>query len=127
MKSVKPVLAILASTVWISLHEFARNQLLFPQFWTDHYQKLGIVFPADPVNGAMWGVWAMLFSGGILALTKKYTMLQSAALAWLFGFVLMWVVIGNLGVLPFGLLVYAVPWSMLEAFGAAYLLKKIDG
>ena len=40
------------------------------------------------------------------------------------GFVLMWVVTGNLGVLPFGLLILGVPLSLLESFIAALIVKK---
>lgn len=126
MKPGRSVLALLLATVWISLSEFTRNELLFKHFWTDHYQKLGLVFPSDPVNGAMWGVWSLLFAIAILILSKKFTLLQTAAFAWFIGFVLMWVVIGNLGVLPYGLLVYAVPLSMLEAFVAAVIIRKTD-
>jgi hypothetical protein len=42
------------------------------------------------------------------------------------GFVLMWMVIGNLGVLPAAILPVAVPLSMLEAFGAAWIIKKLS-
>ena len=37
----------------------------------------------------------------------------------------MWVVIGNLGVLPPGVMIYAVPLSLLEAFVAAFIVKKL--
>ena len=37
----------------------------------------------------------------------------------------MWIVIGNLGVLPYGLLAFAVPLSLLEAFVAALIVKKL--
>lgn len=38
----------------------------------------------------------------------------------------MWVVIGNMGVLPSGLLYFAVPLSLLEAFVATFVIKKIS-
>jgi hypothetical protein len=41
------------------------------------------------------------------------------------GFVQMWTVIGNLGVLPFGILGIALPWSLGEAFGAAWIVKRL--
>jgi hypothetical protein len=47
-------------------------------------------------------------------------------LAWLVGFALMWVVIGNLGVLPKGILYFAVPLSLLEAFLAVIIIKKFS-
>jgi hypothetical protein len=42
------------------------------------------------------------------------------------GFVMMWLVIGNLGVLPYGLLFIAVPLSLLEAFLAAFIIVKLS-
>jgi hypothetical protein len=36
----------------------------------------------------------------------------------------MWVAIGNLGVLPYGLLVYAIPLSVLESFVATLIVKS---
>lgn len=120
----RPAIAILASTVWVSLNEFVRNQVVLAERWTRHYQDLGLTFPARPINGAVWGLWALLFSVAVHAITRKYTLLWSGAWAWLVGFGLMWVVIGNLGVLPDGILAVAGPWSVLEAFGAAWIIRR---
>jgi hypothetical protein len=121
----KTVIPILLATVWISLSEFVRNEFLVKSYWTNHYKSLGLVFPAEPINGAMWGLWSLLFAIAIFIIAKKFSLLQTTSLAWLVGFVLMWVVIGNLGVLPDGLLYIAVPLSLLEAFVAAFIIKKI--
>jgi hypothetical protein len=43
------------------------------------------------------------------------------------GFVLMWIVTGNLNVLPFGLLPVAVPWSVVEVILAALIAQRIMG
>ena len=125
MKYTKSLLAILLATVWISLSEFVRNQVLLVSFWTNHYQSLGLVFPAKPVNGAMWGAWSLLYAVAIYFIAKKFTLVEAFLLAWFVGFVLMWVVIGNLGVLPYGILFAAVPLSLLEAFLAVYIIKRI--
>ncbi len=126
MKYLKPALAILAATAWISISEFIRNQFVFVTFWTGHYQRLGLVFPAEPVNGALWGLWSLLFAISMFILLRKFTLLQTALLSWFVGFVLMWLVIGNLGVLPIQLLPYAIPWSFAEAFIAAWLIRIIS-
>ncbi len=122
----KTVLPIFLATVWIGASEFVRNQLLFKSYWTDHYAGLGLVFPDKPVNGALWGIWSLLFAVAIYVIAKKFTLVQTALLAWFVGFVFMWVVIGNLGVLPNGLLVFAVPLSLLEAFVAAHIVKRLS-
>jgi hypothetical protein len=122
----KSILPILLAMIWISVSEFVRNQFLFQSLWVDHYKALGLVFPAAPVNGAMWGVWALVYAVTIYAIVRKYTLVEAWLLSWVFGFVLMWLVIGNLGVLPFGLLYAAVPLSLLESFVACFIIKKMS-
>jgi hypothetical protein len=122
----KTILPILLATIWISISEFVRNQVIVASFWTKHYQGLGLKFPSEPINGAVWGIWSLLFAVAIFIMAKKFTMIQTTFLSWFVGFVLMWVVIGNLGVLPYGLLWYAVPLSILEAFIATLIIKKLS-
>ena len=123
----KTILPILLATIWISGSEFFRNELLLKSYWIGHYQSLGLVFPSEPINGALWGLWSLLFAIAIFVIAKKFSLLQTTLLSWLVGFVLMWVVIGNLGVLPAGLLYAAVPLSWLEAFLAAFIIVKMSG
>ena len=122
----KTILPVLMATVWISLSEFFRNQVLLSWYWVDHYKQMGLVFPNAPVNGAVWGLWSLLFAIAIYIIAKKFNLLQTFLLSWFVGFVLMWVTIGNLGVLPFGILIFAVPLSLLEAFLAGFIIKKLS-
>ncbi|HNL37937.1 MAG: hypothetical protein U0U46_17055 [Saprospiraceae bacterium] len=122
----KIILPVLLATVWISLSEFVRNEFLLKSYWTEHYQKLGLVFPAEPVNGAVWGIWSLCFAIAIFMIAQRFKLLQTAFLAWLTGFVMMWLVIGNLNVLPWGILPLAVPLSMLEAFLASYIIHRFS-
>jgi hypothetical protein len=119
----KTILPIILSTIWISISEFLRNQILLKSFWENHYHGLGLIFPSQPVNGALWGVWSLLFAIAIFIIAKKFSLIQTTFLSWFVGFVLMWVVIGNLGVLPYPLLEYAIPLSILEAFIASLIIK----
>ncbi len=117
---------IFLATIWISISEFARNELFFKSFWIDHYKALGLVFPSEPVNGAMWGLWSLLFAIAIFIIAKKFTLWQTTFLCWYVGFVMMWVVVWNLDVLPGGLLLFAIPLSLLEAFIASLIIKNLS-
>ncbi|MCB0281541.1 MAG: hypothetical protein H6627_05415 [Calditrichae bacterium] len=121
----KTILPVIAATIWISISEFVRNELLLKSYWIEHYSGLGMVFPSDPVNGAVWGLWSLLFAIAIYIFSKKYSLIETTMLAWFVGFVLMWVVIGNMNVLPFGILVFAIPLSLFEAFLAAFIIRKM--
>jgi hypothetical protein len=126
MKQVKNViLPILLATIWISISEFVRNEFLVKSFWTEHYTNLGMIFPSEPVNGALWGIWSLLFAIAVFIIAGKFTLWQTTLLSWFMAFVMMWVVIGNLGVLPCGLLLYGIPLSLLESFIAALIIKKM--
>ena len=128
MKTVKQtILPILLATIWISISEFARNEFLLKSYWTDHYQSLGLVFPSEPINGAVWGLWSLCFAIAIFIIAKKFSLLQTTLLSWFVAFVLMWISSGNMGVLPFGILPFAIPLSFLEAFLASFIIIKLSG
>jgi hypothetical protein len=122
----KSILPILLATIWISISEFVRNEFLLKSYWTSHYESLGLSFPSEPINGAVWGLWSLGFALGIFAISKKFSLFQTIAIAWLMGFVLMWLVTGNMLVLPFGILVFAIPLSILETALAAFIFKKLS-
>lgn len=127
MKTVKQtILPILLATIWISISEFARNEFLLKSYWTDHYQSLGLVFPSEPINGAVWGLWSLCFAIAIFIIAKKFSLLQTTLLSWFVAFVLMWISSGNMGVLPFGILPFAIPLSFLEAFLASFIIIKLS-
>jgi len=119
------VLPIFLAAIWICLSEFFRNQFLCLPLWLDHYKHLGLSFPQSPLNGAIWGVWSICFAIGIYAISRKYNWIQTGLLAWLFAFVLMWLSLGNLSVLPYKLLYYAIPLSLVEAFVASLIIDKV--
>jgi hypothetical protein len=120
------ILPIVLAGVWVSASEFVRNELLFKSYWTGHYQGLGLVFPSEPVNGALWVVWSFLFAIAVFVVSRRFGLLATFLLGWLFAFPLMWIVIWNLAVLPTGLLYLAVPLSLLEAFIAALVCTRMS-
>jgi len=122
----KTILPVLLATIWISVSEFFRNEFLFKSYWVNHYKSLGLVFPSEPVNGAVWGIWSLAFAISVFVIAKKFTMLETSILSWFVGFVLMWLSLGNLGVLPFKILWFAVPLSLLESFIATLIVKKFS-
>lgn len=127
MKVVRNAVApVLAATALIAVSEFARNQVLLLRSWTSHYERLGLVFPADLVNGIVWGIWSLCFAITIYWISRRFSVLQTTLLGWFTGFVMMWLVIGNMAVLPFGILFFAVPLSLLEAFLATLIISKIS-
>jgi hypothetical protein len=122
----RTIFPILSATIWISLSEFLRNEFFLKSYWTDHYESIGLVFPSEPINGAVWGVWSLCFAILIYLITKKFSIIHATFLAWFAGFVLMWIVVGNMGVFPFKILFYAFPMSILETFLAVWIIKNLS-
>jgi hypothetical protein len=117
-------LPILLAAAWIGISEFARNQFLFKSLWVSHFEKLGLIFPTDPITGAAWGVWSLMLAISIFLLARKFTLWQTTLLSWFMAFAMMWLVLGNLVVLPHLLVLYALPFSILETFVATWIIKR---
>ena len=124
-KTTRAVLSVAAAAIWISISEFFRNEVLLKSYWVEHYDNLGLVFPSEPVNGAVWGLWSLLFALLIFFISRKFKLLQTTIISWFAGFILMWVVAVNLAVLPYGILFAAIPLSLLEAYLASFIIEKI--
>lgn len=120
----KVVLPIFLASIWISLSEFVRNEVLLKHYWTNHYESLGLVFPSEPINGAIWGIWSFLFAIAIYLISTKFSLLKTTLLSWFVGFILMWLVAGNLGVLPLAILYVAIPLSLMEVFLATIIIIR---
>lgn len=118
-------MAFLLSGLWIGFSEFLRNELLFKGHWLEKYESLGIIFPSSMINNLVWALWSFILAGLILFLNAKLNMLENLLITWIFAFVLMWLVVGNLAVLPFQLLLFAIPLSLLEVLLAVFICRGI--
>ena len=123
----KPLLAILAAGSWITASEFVRNEVFLKHVWVDHFSRLGLTFATLPPNAILWTVWSFLLAVGISRMLTQCTFIETVGAVWMLGFVLMWICLYNLKVLPLGLLPYAVPFSLLEVTVATWIVLKIQG
>ena len=77
----KTILPILLAAIWISISEFVRNEFILKSYWTGHYENLGLTFPSEPLNGAVWGLWSLCFAIAVFIIAKKFSLLQTTFLA----------------------------------------------
>jgi hypothetical protein len=122
----KILLSTIVSGAWIGASEFLRNEVMFKHYWLGKYAALGQSFPSEPVNNVLWAAWGFLLAGGIAFLVGKMTIAETIVTAWIFAFVMMWIVLWNLNVLPVGLLPIAIPWSIAEIAGAVFIARRIQ-
>ena len=118
------ILPIIIAMIWISISEFVRNELLIKSYWINHYENLRLTFPSEPINNMVWGLWSLLVAIGIYAISKKFSLKQTTLLSWFIVFVLMWLVVGNMGFLPSKVLYFAIPLSIIEIYVATLIIFK---
>jgi hypothetical protein len=70
-------------------------------------------------------IWSFTLAYVIFKLSQKFSFKEAILLSWLAAFVMMWVTVYNLQVLPLKLLVAAVPLSLFEVAVAGFIIKKI--
>ncbi len=120
----KDILAVLLAGAWISLSEFLRNELLFKDYWINHYNALGLKFETLPINGLFWTLWSFILAYVVYKLLQKFSIGQTVWLTWLGAFVLMWIAAYNLQVFSWGFLIFDIPLSLLELYLATLIIKK---
>lgn len=126
MRSFKTiVLPIFLTGIWINISETIRWIFLIEDYWIEYYDKLDLIFPNEPINTIIWVIWGFLFATIIFALSKKFNLLITTILSWFAVFVMMWLVVWNVGVLPVEMLWYNVPLSLFETFIGAIICKTI--
>jgi hypothetical protein len=122
----KSVLAISLAGLWITISEFLRNEFLLQGYWLNHYQVMGLEFTTSAAIGILWTLWSFLMAYLLWKLLSKFNLLWSLILTWLPSFLMMWIVINNLQVLPYAILPIAIPLSVLEIWLAGVIIGKID-
>ena len=123
----KTILSVFLSGIWITASEFVRNEFLLKGYWVAHYQSLNLKFETLPFNGILWLVWSFILAYVIIELLKYFSFLHTLLIAWLAAFVMMWITVYNLQVLPLKLLLAAVPLSLLEVVVAELITNRSNG
>ena len=108
--------------LWISFSLFLRNEILLKSYWLGHYESIGLVFPEAPLNQAVWVLWSLCFCGYLTVLATRFEYWGTVVLGWMGGFVLVEIVVGNMGILPMEMLWSAVPLSFGEMLLAGLIL-----
>jgi len=119
----KTIVPVVLAGFWITLSEFVRNEFLLKKVWSNHFASLGLTFETLPVNGVLWMVWSFCLAFFLFRLLRYAAFKEAVALTWLVAFVMMWITIYNLQVLPLTLLAAAVPLSVVEVAVAGFVIR----
>ena len=121
----KYFLAVLLSGLWLNFFEFIRNEFLLLPIWIEGFKNIGLEFPLNFVNKAIWGVWGFVLVSILAWVVKKFSVLETTIIIWVMGFVLIWIALGNMGILPLKLLYGGIPLSFIEVYMATLICKWV--
>jgi hypothetical protein len=120
----KTVLPIFVIGIWINISESVRWIFLVESYWVEHYKNMNLIFPQEPLNMVIWMIWGFLLAITIVIISKKFTVLQTTFITWFVAFVMLWVVLWNINMLPLVILWYVVPLSLIEIYIGVLISKK---
>ncbi len=119
------ILPILITGIWVNISETIRWLYLIEPYWFEKYEQLEIEFPKEDINLVVWMIWGFVYATIIFILSQKFTLVQTTVYSWLAVFVMTWIVLWNIGILPTEMLWYNVPLSILETFVGTLICKKL--
>lgn len=120
------VLPILVTGIWINISETIRWVFFVEPYWIEYYQNLNLTFPRGLTNNIIWMIWGFGFAAVIFILSKKFNLFQTTILSWFVTFVMLWLVLWNIEILPVGFLWFVIPLSFIEAFVGALICNKMS-
>ena len=122
----KTILPIMAAGLWINISETVRWEFLIKSYWIEHYKSLGLTFPLELTNNLIWMTWGFMYAIVVFIISKKFNLFQTTLLSWFIVFIMLWLVLWNINVLPVDILWYNIPLCLFEAFIAALICKKLS-
>jgi len=122
----KTILPIILIGLWINISITIGWMLILEGYWVEKFQSLNLVFPTELINNITWMIWGFMLATIIFVISKKFTVFQTTFLAWFVAFVMMWTIVWNIGVLPTGMLLFNIPFTLIVTYIGALICKKIS-
>ena len=121
----KTILPIILIGLWINISVTIGWMLILEGYWIEKYQILNLVFPTGLINNITWMIWGFMLATIIFILSKKFCVIHTTFLAWFVAFVMMWTIVWNISVLPTGMLLFNIPFTLTVTYIGALISKKL--
>ena len=126
MNNLKKVgLPILLTGIWINVSITIGWMLILESYWVEKYQSLNLVFPTGLSNNIIWMIWGFMLAIIIYILSKKFTLVQTTFISWFVAFIMLWVIIWNIGVLPTKMLYFNILNTLFITYIGAVICNKL--
>lgn len=119
----KTIWQIFVISIWINIFESLR-WILFAKPDVDTYFKAAnLVLPNQPINNILWLIWGIIIAVMIFIISKKFSVLQTTFIVWITVYVMHWIALWNMTVLPINILWLAVPLTFINVLIGVLISK----
>jgi len=120
----KAIWQILLVSLWINIFETLRWMLFARPYIDMHFKAANLVLPNEPVNNILWLIWGIIIAVMIFIISKKFKVLQTTFIVWITVYVMHWIALWNMAVLPINILWLAVPLTFINVLVGALICTK---
>jgi len=121
----KTILPIMLIGLWINISITVGWVLILEGYWIEKFQSMNLVFPTGLINNITWMIWGFMLATIIFIFSKKFSLWQTTFLAWFVAFIMMWVIVWNVEVLPTGMLLFNIPNSLFITYIGTLICKRV--
>jgi hypothetical protein len=79
-----------------------------------YFKEANLVLPNEPINNILWMVWGIIIAVMIFIISNKFKVLQTTFIVWIAVYVMHWIALWNMAVLPINILWLAVPLTFIN-------------
>ncbi len=115
---------ILLVSLWINIFETLRWVLFARPDIDKHFKAANLVLPNGPINNILWLIWGIIIAVMIFIISKKFKVLQTTFIVWITVYVMQWIALWNMAVLPIKVLWLAVPLTFINVLVGALICAK---
>lgn len=120
----KTIWQILLVSLWVNIFETLRWMLFAKPSIDMHFKAANLVLPNEPINNLLWLIWGIIIAVMIFIISKKFKVLQTTFIVWITVYVLHWIALWNMAVLPINILWLAVPLTFINVLVGALICAK---
>ena len=120
---LKTIWQIFLVSIWINIFETLRWMLFAKPEIDMHFKAANLVLPNEPINNLLWLIWGIIIAVMIFIVSKKFKVLQTTFIVWITVYVMHWIALWNMAVLPLNILWLAVPLTFINVLVGALISK----
>ena len=119
----KAIWQILLVSLWINIFESLRWVIFAKPDIEMYFKVANHVLPNQPINNILWMVWGVIIAIMIFIISKRFKLLQTTFIVWITVYVMHWIALWNMAVLPIKILFLAIPLTFINVLVGVLISK----